>query len=97
MIADEIKDLMQAQPFRRIRIVLSDKQSFVVAHTDYLMISPGRKTVVLYDETGHFRVINVPQIRLVEPVRGPMPLVFCICDFKLFAGRRSVSLQLWKG
>ena len=73
MIADEIKDLMQVEPFRPIRIVLGGEKSFVVTHTDYLMVSPDRQTVVLYDEQSRFRVINAQQIRLVEPVEGPSP------------------------
>jgi hypothetical protein len=49
--------------------VLGDQQAFVVAHTDYLMISPDRQTVVLYDKQGRFKIINAQQIRLAEPVR----------------------------
>jgi hypothetical protein len=70
MIADEIKGLMQADPFKPVRIVLGNQQSFVVAHTDYLMVSPDRQTVVLYDEGGHFKILNAQQIKLVEPVKG---------------------------
>jgi hypothetical protein len=69
MITDEIKDLMNAQPFRPVRIVLGDRQSFIVAHTDYLMISPDRQTVVFYDKRGQFKILNAQQIRLVEPVK----------------------------
>jgi hypothetical protein len=47
MIADELKELIHAEPFRSVRIVLGNEQSFVVAHTDYLMISPDRQTVLL--------------------------------------------------
>ena len=71
MIADEIKGLMHAEPFQPIRIVLGNKQSFVVTHTDYLSVSPDRQSMVLWDEQGHFRVINAQQIRLVEPVNRP--------------------------
>jgi len=71
MIVDEIKELMQAEPFRPVRIVRGDQQSFVVAHTDYLMVSPDRQTVLLYDRQGRFKIINVQQIRLVEPVGRP--------------------------
>jgi hypothetical protein len=70
MIADGIKGLMQANPFRPVRIVLGNEQSFVVAHIDYLMVSPDRQTVVLYDEAGHFRILNAPQIKTVEPADG---------------------------
>jgi hypothetical protein len=62
MIADEIKELIHAEPFRPIRIVLGNEQSFVVAHTDYLMISPDRQTVLLYDQQGRFKIINAQQI-----------------------------------
>src|SRR5438445_946922 len=71
MIADEIKELMHAEPFQPVRIVLGNQQTFVVAHTDYLMLSPDRQTVVLYDEQGRFKIINTHRIRLVEPANGP--------------------------
>lgn len=67
MITDEIKELMHAEPFKPIRIVLSDQQSLVVVHTDYLMVSPDGQTVLLYDQQNHFKIINAQQIRLVEP------------------------------
>ncbi len=70
MITDEIKELMQADPFRPVRIVMGNRQSFVVAHTDYLMVSPDRQTVVLYDEGGRFKILNAQQIKLVEPAKG---------------------------
>ena len=60
---------MHAEPFRPVRIVLGNRQSFVVAHTDYLMISPDRQTVVLYDKQRHFKIINAHQIRVIQPVK----------------------------
>ena len=68
MIADEIRELLNAKTFKPIRIVLTDQQSFTVAHTDYIMISPDRQTVMLYDERGRFKIINAQQIKWVEPV-----------------------------
>jgi hypothetical protein len=73
MITDEIKELMQANPFRPVRIVLGNRQSFIVAHTDYLMVSPDRQTVVLYDQRGHFKILNAQQIKMAEPVKGRPP------------------------
>jgi hypothetical protein len=70
MIADEIKELMQAVPFKPVRIILGNQQSFAVAHTDYLMVSPDRQTVVLYDKGGHFKILNAQQIKFVEPPKG---------------------------
>lgn len=64
---------MQAEPFKPIRIVLTDRQSFTVAHTDYLMVSPDRQTVVLYDEQGRFKIVNTPQIKLVELADSSRP------------------------
>ena len=69
MIADEIKELMGSQPFKPVRIVLGNEQSYVVNHTDYLMVSPDRQTVILYDRNGHFKILNVQQIRVVETVK----------------------------
>jgi len=62
---------MHADPFKPVRIVLGDNQSYTVRHTDYLAVSPTKDTVALYDEDGHFRVLNAQQIRLVEPVKPP--------------------------
>jgi hypothetical protein len=73
MITDEIKELLRAEPFKPIRIVLSDRQSFTVSHIDYLMVSPDRQTVVFYDQQGRFKIINAPQIKLVEPVEKRRP------------------------
>jgi len=70
MITDEVKKLKQADPFQPVRIVLGNQQSFVVAHTDYRMVSPDRQTVLLYDEGGHFKILNAQQIKLVEPAEG---------------------------
>ena len=72
MIADEIKELMHAEPCRPVRIVLGNQQSFIVTHTDYLMVSPDRQTVVLYDKQGQFKIINAQQIKLAEPVKGSL-------------------------
>lgn len=69
MISDELKDLMNAEPFRPVRIVLGNQQSFIVPHTDYLMVSPDRQAVVFYEKGGHFKIINVQQIRFVEQVK----------------------------
>ena len=71
MIANEIKELLEAGPSRPIRIVLGSQQEFVVAHTDYLMVSPDRQNIVLYDEQGHFRIVNASQIHMVEPLTTP--------------------------
>jgi len=73
MITDEIKGLMRAEPFRPVRIVLGDHQFFVVAHTDFLMISPDRQTVVFYEQQGQFKILNAHQIRRVEPLNGSLP------------------------
>jgi hypothetical protein len=51
--------------------VLGNQQSFVVAHTDYLMISPDRQTVLFYDKQGRFKIINTQQVRLVKPLKRP--------------------------
>ncbi|HEY5297793.1 MAG TPA: hypothetical protein VIK59_07695 [Verrucomicrobiae bacterium] len=72
MIADEIKELMHSEPFRPVKIVLGNQQSFIVTHTDYLMVSPDRQTVVLYDKQGQFKIINAQQIKLAEPVKGSL-------------------------
>jgi len=70
MIADEVEEIMQADPFKPVRIVLGNRQSFVVAHTDYLMVSTDRRTVVLCDEGGQFKILNAQQIKFVEPAKG---------------------------
>ena len=69
MITEELRDLLHAEPFKPVRIVLGDKQAFTVTHTNYLAVSPDRQSVVLYDERGRMRIINAQQIKLVEPVR----------------------------
>ena len=69
MITDEIKELLRADPFKPIRIVLTDLQSFTVAHTDYLMVSPDRQTILLYDEKRR-TVVLTRQFRYPAFVNG---------------------------
>ena len=69
MITGEIKESAQLNPFMPSRILLTDTQACVVAHTDYLMVSPDRQTVVLCDEHDRFKIINAQLIKLVEPVQ----------------------------
>jgi hypothetical protein len=70
MITNEIRDFLRADPFKPLRIVIDDKRSYIVSHIDYVAVSPDGQSIVLYDEKGHFRILNAQQIKLVEPVKA---------------------------
>ncbi len=45
MIADEIRELQHASPFKPYTIQTSDGKALYVHHPDYLFITPGNHTV----------------------------------------------------
>lgn len=55
MNVDQIRLAREASPFRPFTIHLADGRSHRVPHRDYLSMSPGGRTVIVYesDEAGH--------------------------------------------
>ena len=55
MIVDQIRLAREANPFLPFTIHVADGRSHRVPHRDYLSMSPGGRTVIVYesDEAGH--------------------------------------------
>jgi hypothetical protein len=55
MNVDQIRLAREANPFRPFTVHLADGRSHRVPHRDYLSMSPGGRTVIVYesDEAGH--------------------------------------------
>ncbi len=58
MEAEEIRNLLIAQPFKPFEVHLSDNRSFVIEHPDFLMFTKDRSTIYIAldpDEDNNFR------------------------------------------
>ena len=69
-MTDEVRRLMNAEPFKPFLVKTSDGRQYRVKHPDYLAISPkgGRITVYADEETS--TTLSALHIVAVEPIRS---------------------------
>ena len=60
---------MKKQPFQPFEVKTADGATFQVFHPDYAMISPNGETVIIFEKSGHYSVINMKLVVSLEPVR----------------------------
>ena len=66
MIADEIRQLQQAQPFQSFTIHTADGKALRVKRPDHLFISPGDHVVYVFEKETLRQVVAVPNITRIE-------------------------------
>ena len=66
MTIEQIREFHRAQPFQSFLIRLADGRGIAVAHPDYLMPSPNRRTVAVYQPDGCLNVIDVMLVTDLE-------------------------------
>lgn len=59
MTSEQLRAAREANPFRPFTIYLADGRSLRVPHRDYLSISPGGRTVILYQAGEAFSIIDL--------------------------------------
>lgn len=65
MIASELRDLMNAQPFRPFTVHLTDGKEVNIHHHDYAWMLPSGFQLIYESPTGKVHIMNVPQISQV--------------------------------
>jgi hypothetical protein len=73
MKAEELRNLLRAQPFQPFVIHLPEGRQVRIAHHDFARLSPNGRTPVAYDADESFNVIDVLLIASIEV--GPPPAV----------------------
>lgn len=59
MTIEQMRATREAHPFRPFTIHLADGQSFRVPHRDYLSMSPGGRTVIVYHTNEAFSILDL--------------------------------------
>jgi hypothetical protein len=69
MTATALRAQLHAKPFRPFLVKTTDGDTFSVSHLDYAMISDEDTEVTFHESDGHYRVVAIPHIVSLEPVR----------------------------
>jgi len=59
MTVDQLRGVRDASPFQPFVIHLADGRSFRVMHRDYLLISPGGRTAIVYHTDEAFSILDL--------------------------------------
>ena len=69
MTSDQLRSTRDATPFRPFTLRVADGRSFRVQHRDYLLMSPGGRTVIVYQSDEAFSILDLLLVTelLVDP------------------------------
>ena len=70
MNVHELRQINLANPFRPYTIRTSDGQTVHVPHPDYMLISPGGDTLVVFDQDGMLHIIDADHVSKIEMRRA---------------------------
>jgi hypothetical protein len=59
MTIEQLRAVRESNPFRPFTIHLGDGQSLRVPHRDYLSMSPGGRTVIVYQTDEAFSILDL--------------------------------------
>lgn len=59
MTAEQLRAVRDANPFRPFTVYLADGRSVRVPHRDFLSMSPGGRTVIVYQSGEAFSIIDL--------------------------------------
>lgn len=59
MTTEQLRAARESNPFRPFTIHLADGRSLRVPHRDYLSLSPGGRTVIVYQADEAFSIIDL--------------------------------------
>jgi hypothetical protein len=74
MQIDQIKEVLQASPFRPFRIRTADGKSIPVLHQEVVFLIPKDKTLIVTKEKGGFYIIGADMVTHMETVADPAEL-----------------------
>ena len=58
MTVEKFRDTMKTHPFRPFTIHMGDGRAFLVKHPEYVLQSPGGRTVIVCDEGEGYSVLD---------------------------------------
>ncbi|MFO0930698.1 MAG: hypothetical protein U0736_27325 [Gemmataceae bacterium] len=73
MTVEQLRAVREANPFHPFTIHLADGRSFKVPHRDYLSMSPGGRTVIVYQGDEAFRILDQLLVTELAVEGAPKP------------------------
>ena len=74
MQIDQIKEVLQASPFRPFRIRTTDGKSIPVLHQEVTLLAPKDKLIFVIKEKGGFFLVDTESVTHLETVSDPAEL-----------------------
>ena len=71
MIAEDLKQLLRAQPFQPFTLYLASEKAFGVRHPEFASLSPQGRTLIIWRQRGGFDLLDVALIARVEIQKPP--------------------------
>ncbi|MBM3994342.1 MAG: hypothetical protein FJ303_09355 [Planctomycetes bacterium] len=74
MTIEQMRQAREVNPFRPFTIHLADGRSLYVPHRDYVSMSPGGRTVIVYQANEVFSIIDlylVTELTMEEAPKAP--------------------------
>lgn len=59
MTVEQLRAAREANPFRPFTLHMADGRAFRVPHRDYLSLSPGGRTVIVYQSDEAFSILDL--------------------------------------
>ena len=59
MTTEQLRTVMEAQPFRPFTLHMADGRTFPVTHPEFLSHSPSWRTVIIYREDESFSILDL--------------------------------------
>lgn len=75
MTTEQLRSAREVNPFRPFKIRLSDGRSLRVPHRDYLSLSPGGRTVIVYHADEAFSIIDLFLVAELAMESAPLQTV----------------------
>lgn len=73
MTTEDVKRLLQANPFEPFEIRLVDGRVLIVRHPDFVLFPPKSfRTMHVFDQNGHETIVNTTIVIRLDPIR-PAP------------------------
>lgn len=66
MKAQEIRDAMNANPFRRFTLHLANGRKLRVEHRDFISVNPAGRTVIVHSLDDTWEAVDVPLINSID-------------------------------
>jgi len=66
MTTESLKQLWRTQPFQPFTIYLADGRKFTVKHPEFIALSPGGRTAIIYQQGESFNIIDLPLVTDLE-------------------------------